>query len=499
MAITTYAAIDVGSGEIAMKIFEISKKHGIVELTHLRHKLSLGAEIFANKHISYKTISEICKVLKDYRNIMNEYQVSTRHAYGTDTLYEASNWMTLLDQVKQHSGIWIDILSNSVERFLCYKALFLLEKDCSQMLQENALIIDIGAGSVQFSLFCHGELEFSQKLKLGSSRISELMHTMEAEIFSFDDLVSEYIDKDLNTMWRFFLKDKKVRHIIAVGSKIPEIKQYITEKHPSFNGLISKKEFSKVKAPANLSVSQSEMLISSLLLCKKVAVLTQCDDIYLSSVDLCDCMGSNYAEGKISSHSSRDFTKDIINVAKKTAVHYHANMDHVENVSYLATEIFDSIRKLHGMGKRERLLLQLGVILHTCGAYIGIGDSRENSYRIVMSTEIIGISPKERAIVANIIRYNSESFPSYEELSDDISGDEYITIVKLCAILKLANVMDKSNTQKIKQVGVTLKDKSLQIVAHTMEDITLERGLFRHRADIFEEAFGVRPVLKRRK
>ena len=63
MAITTFAAIDVGSSELAMKIFEISKAHGVVEVTHIRHKLSLGKEIFANGQISYKTMSEICRVL----------------------------------------------------------------------------------------------------------------------------------------------------------------------------------------------------------------------------------------------------------------------------------------------------------------------------------------------------------------------------------------------------------------------------------------------------
>ena len=170
----------------------------------------------------------------------------------------------------------------------------------------------------------------------------------------------------------------------------------------------------------------------------------------------------------------------------------------VENVTYLALEIFDSIRKLHGLGKRERLLLQIGVILHSCGAYVNMEQTRENSYKIIMSTEIIGISHKERVIVANILRYNSEYFPPFEEIGDDISREEYITIVKLCAILKLANVLDKSNSQKIRQVGVTLQDSSLLIVAYTMADITLEKGLFHRKADVFEEAFGIRPVLKKK-
>ena len=54
-----------------------------------------------------------------------------------------------------------------------------------------------------------------------------------------------------------------------------------------------------------------------------------------------------------------------------------------------------------------------------------------------------------------MIRYNDESFPSFEELDGDFSREEYITIVKLNGLSKIANVLDKSNRQKIKNVGVS--------------------------------------------
>lgn len=74
-----------------------------------------------------------------------------------------------------------------------------------------------------------------------------------------------------------------------------------------------------------------------------------------------------------------------------------------------------------------------------------------------------------------MIRYNDESFPSFEELDGDFSREEYITIVKLNAILKIANVLDKSNRQKIKNVGVSERNGILTITADTMADITLEK------------------------
>ena len=45
---------------------------------------------------------------------------------------------------------------------------------------------------------------------------------------------------------------------------------------------------------------------------------------------------------------------------------------------------------------------------------------------------------------------------------------------------------------------MSLKENSLQITAYTLQNITLEKGLFHRKADVFEEVFGIRPVLKKK-
>ena len=41
MASTTYAAIHVGSNELCMKIYEMSRQNGIRQLTYVRHPLRI--------------------------------------------------------------------------------------------------------------------------------------------------------------------------------------------------------------------------------------------------------------------------------------------------------------------------------------------------------------------------------------------------------------------------------------------------------------------------
>lgn len=499
MAITTYAAIDVGSSELCMKIYELSRQGGIRELTYVRHRLSLGTETYTKGFISYQTTNEICNTLNDFKRIISEFNADSYEVYATSALREAKNVLVIIDQIKIQTGFKVKLLSNSEARFLYFKGMVQCEKKFDTLIEEGTLVVDIGAGSVQLSLFEGGRLQLTQNLLLGSSRIQELLQAMQEEAYDFQALIDEYIEKDLSLFQRLNLDSTKIDHIIAAGEVVPETYFYLRDTKKNFDGVISEKQLSQNKLQKVLRDCRAQFLLPTMLLIRKITELTGCQEILLSPINLCDGLVADFAERKLHITSGHDFIEDILSASRNIALKYKADMNHIENVRTLALQIFDRIRKLHGLGKRERLLLQLGVILHSCGSYVNEMWSRECSYHILLSTEIIGISHKERLIVANMIRYNDESFPAYEELDGDFTREEYITIVKLNAILKTANVLDKSNRQKIKNVGVTLQDGILTITANTMADITLEKGLFYHKADVFEEVFGIRPMLKQKR
>lgn len=80
------------------------------------------------------------------------------------------------------------------------------------------------------------------------------------------------------------------------------------------------------------------------------------------------------------------------------------------------------------MGARERLLLQIAVQLHDCGKYISMADVAECSYRIIMATEIIGLSTEERKVIASAVRYNTTEFVYYGNYDDgpEIDRERYL-------------------------------------------------------------------------
>lgn len=104
-------------------------------------------------------------------------------------------------------------------------------------------------------------------------------------------------------------------------------------------------------------------------------------------------------------------------------------------------------------------------------------------------------------MIAYAVRYNTSVFAGYDEVQrngDGIDMESYIKIAKMTAILRLANAMDRSHYQKVKGIKMVLKDRQLQMVVDSNQDISLELGLLKDKVAFFEEVFGIGLVLRRK-
>lgn len=56
--VRTFAAIDVGSFELELGIYEISEKTGVRSIDHVKHMIALGKDTFEDGKISYHMVEE---------------------------------------------------------------------------------------------------------------------------------------------------------------------------------------------------------------------------------------------------------------------------------------------------------------------------------------------------------------------------------------------------------------------------------------------------------
>ena len=146
MAVKTFAAIDVGSTDVSMKIFEITSKRGYRQLDYVSNIIELGSDTYADGYVSQDSIEKLCDILNRFFRKMREYGVVDYQAYATSAIREAKNKMMVLDLLKLRTGIEVQILSNSEHRFLMYKGLAVndsnFEKIAEKILQLLILVVE---------------------------------------------------------------------------------------------------------------------------------------------------------------------------------------------------------------------------------------------------------------------------------------------------------------------------------------------------------------------
>ncbi len=514
MSLKTFAAISVGSFELSMKIFEFSGKNTIREIDCISQRMDLGSETYATGKLSREKLDELCRTLMDYKQVMKSYQVDAFRAYGTSALRETENTLLVLDQIAQRTGITVKILSNSEQRFLDYKSIASKGESFRHIIEEKTAIVDISNGSIQLSLFDNDALMSTQNLRLGVLRLQEMLTHLNAGRDQTEELVDELANAQLNTYKKLYLKDREIQNIIIVDDYISPWAVRRAGNQPD-KALIALEDFDALMellhnsgimgAAKTLGVAEEKvpLVMISAVLARRIAKVMGATKVWAPGVTLCDGMAYEYAEEIKMFRGQHDFERDIIACAANISKRYMGSRKRAETLETLATTIFDSMKKIHGMGKRERLYLQIAALLHDCGKYVSLVDIGERSYDIIMATEIIGLSHAEREIVASVVRYNHSEFVYYgyqESRGVDFSGKEnYLIIAKLTAILRLANSLDRSHKQKLKGMKAQLQDNELILTVETQEDVTLEKGFFDISTEVFEEVFSVNPISKTKK
>lgn len=510
----TFAAIDIGSFELTMKIFEFLGKNSMKEIEHIRHKIDLGTDTYTTGKLSQEKVDELCRVLKEFTGIMHTYKVDAYKAYGTSAIREMKNIAIVLGQIAHRTGITIDVLSNSEQRFLDYKSIASKGESFNRIIEKGTAIVDVGGGSVQISLFDKDTLVSTQNLKMGVLRIFERISHINATPSQMELLIDEFATAQLSVFKKLYLRDREIKNIIIVDDHLSswvagrknndnrtKQRKVDREEYLQFMEFIRKKSLAEIAMALAISEVNAALLFVVAVLVNRIIQMVDIETIWAPGVTLCDGIAYEYAEQQKMVICEHDFEKDIIACAKNISKRYMGSKRRAETLETLTLSIFDSIKKVHGLGKRERLYLQIASILHDCGKYISLINLGECSYNIIMSTEIIGLSHMEREIVADIVRFNHDDFRYYEQLSKDSSLDKkaYLTMAKLTAILRIANGLDRSHKQKFKNVKISLKDNELLFSVDSQEDISLEKGLFDNRAAFFEEVYSLKPVIRQKK
>jgi exopolyphosphatase/guanosine-5'-triphosphate,3'-diphosphate pyrophosphatase len=503
------AVIDIGSNALRLKIAEY-KQGEIKILDYLRYPLSLGRDCFSIGKITFETVDKTCEIIEGFLNIIKEYDVDEVKAVATTAVREAQNKEYIIDQIKLKTGLDVVVLDDAEEKVYIYKDMCRsIEKH--ERFNSQGPMVYIGSGSLGFAMYDKGTITFTQTIKAGSLKVSEILGKIQDRTEKFYIVVEEYL-RGFTSPLKNIIPTIDSKYFFASGREMEMIATLCEAQVEGDFWYISKKKFQKLydvvklKTPEQLmelydiKEEKAEVLLTSMAIYKQFLEFTQAEIVMAPLLFLTDALLYEMLCNKDAEKYNELFVESTILSARNLGRRYQSISDHEANVERYALKIFDKMKKIHGLGERERLYLQVAAILHDVGKFINLKHHYENSYNIIKNSDIFGLTAVETDIVANLARYHSNEIPSIEhEGYSKFRPSERIIIGKLTAILRIADSLDCGYEKKFDDIDVKIKEKHLIISFSTYKDTVMEEWAFERKSELFEDVYGMKACINKKK
>jgi exopolyphosphatase/guanosine-5'-triphosphate,3'-diphosphate pyrophosphatase len=242
-----------------------------------------------------------------------------------------------------------------------------------------------------------------------------------------------------------------------------------------------------------LREDRADVILPACFVYHRIAELNGSDEILVPRVSLKDGVIQEIFEQAKGAEHLLDLREQVGVSCREMVARYRLDQRHAEKVADLALSLFDQTEPIHGMGKQERIYLEAASLLHDIGYFISMQKHHKHSHYIIANSEIVGLTPAERLLVAGISRYHRKATPdaaAHPEF-ETLPKKDKATVWSLAAILRIADALDREHSSAVRAIDCRLQDGSLQIRARSRKTCRLETLGVTANAQMFRDHFGV--------
>ena len=250
---------------------------------------------------------------------------------------------------------------------------------------------------------------------------------------------------------------------------------------------------------ALLEISQDEIKVSERKIQYDISKIIKglkkanLSDTLLKMIKLqCGIDLDNYL--RTNSKTSKAYTsgpQQTLKAVRRIAGKYDYEKQHSEHVTLLALNLFDELKPLHKLTRKDRFLLNCAGILHDIGWIEGQKGHHKTSMKLILESKQLPFPDSQRRMIALIARYHrkalpKESHPLFSELSEKEKQKTRI----LAGILRIADGLDRTHTCAVQSVDCDLSDDNILIRNKTSRPSDLEMDAASDKSDLLKQALG---------
>ncbi|MCC6648479.1 MAG: Ppx/GppA family phosphatase [Polyangiaceae bacterium] len=495
-----FAAIDIGSNAMRLRVVEAERPEDgrpleYAELAASRASVRLGHDVFLTGALRPAVISSAVQALKEFRRVLDDAKIDAYRAVATSAMREAENAEVLVERAEREAGVKIEIIEGVEEARLVQLAV----SRRVRLGDRRALLLDVGGGSTELTLLEAGELRASQSLQVGTVRVLESFFDRELPVDArHAELAEEFVERVFAEALDEFARAAP-EVIVATGGTIDTLATLCPragEERPTIDVARARQLLPELRrltvkermATYGLREDRADTIIPAAIILLHVARWLDRDSIVVPGTGLRDGVLEDLADRHFARQSGAE--EAVMKACLRLGRRFKFDERHGAHVMRLVTTLFDELRELHGLSARDRVLLRAAALLHDIGDFIRYEGHHKHSAYIVSHSDIMGVTPGERAVVASIVRYHRKgapdaSHPGFRELD----RDDRARVRSLASLLRIADALDREHRQKIKGLRASVAGGRLRLELDSDRRHALETWTVARKAELFRAVF----------
>lgn len=508
-AVTLVAVIDIGATSIRMAIGEIDPAGGVRTLESLSQSVSLGKDTFSDACIRKSTIEECVRVLKSYRQILDQYRITGAdriRVVATSAVREARNRLAFIDRVYIATGMEVDPIDEAEVNRVTYLGVEPYLRDESSQLSPRAIVIEVGGGSTELLLVQDANVVFAHTFRMGSLRLRKALEAYNATATKTQKIMASQIQRMVDEV-RERVSGGGPVDVIALGGDMRfAAAQLIPDWRPDqltripvaaledFTSRLVNLSDDRIVHRYHLSLPEAETVGPALLTYVLLARAFSLKYVLVTNTNLRDGLLHEMAANQ---PWTQEFRHQIVRSAMNLGSKYSFDEAHACHVARLVSRLFEQLRKEHQLDSRHEVLLHVAALLHEVGEYISARSMHKHSMYVIRNSEIFGLSKRNLLLVALIARYHRRASPQpIHEGYSTLTREERVAVAKMAALLRVAVALNESRSQRIHEFSCSVEGSRLVIAIPNADDLSLEQMALKQNGTLFEEVFGLRVLLR---
>jgi exopolyphosphatase/guanosine-5'-triphosphate,3'-diphosphate pyrophosphatase len=506
------AVIDLGSNSWRVVVFAYGDAAAGAWWKHvdeLYETVRIGAGLGATGRLSDEAIARGLETLVVFERFCRACGLdrSEIHPIATSAIRDASNRDEFVSSARAETGLEIEVLSAHDEALFGYVAAV------NTSTLSDGVVLDLGGGSLQLTRVAERRPVALDSFPLGAVRLTEELlgdpgPATKKQLARVRARVRETVED--------WFAEPGGERVVGVGGAVRNLAaaaQSADIGHYDLGvqgfvltagalgelvGTLAELPASERGAIPGIKPGRGDIILAAAVALETVLETSGMDGIEATEAGLRE--GVFLARTLLADRPDPLFDDVRAAAVGNLAIQYESDITHVKHVARLALEMFDSLADQELLDPRpgERELLWAASMLHDVGMTIAYDDHHKHSRYLIVSAELPGFDPRERALIAQISRYHRKGTPRLGEL-EPLTGEGDEQLLERCAvILRLAEHLERGRDQSVSNVRLRANGKGVDLHLDAAGDnLILPRWSVERYgdSDAFERAFGRRLVI----